>query len=561
MGIGPWRRGGGRRRSWLDDDDPPYRQSKPAKRTATRKTSPIPHPKPPLPTTPARKILLIGGSLDSTNRYLNKTQKEQLIHMFSAQEWEPIWCGMSSGLAGELVSDILHMGCKATAILVRDNKPPNIPKLAKRKYVDNFHERSQELFSTSDAALILPGGLGTIQELTQLIAWRSAELYDKPIVVFDPNDHFAAIRQHYQQIQMNNAGSDYRKLVVFIKTLDDLPKNFGNTVQTLKRHHIEKWHLFVNTSSSNKSIAQDFLRQISNDISLIHIQNTYPQVQNSSHQDLLEGKWWSSHTIRPENRNFTFSDELLIENILLFVISQSTGRDSKKWTSINQTYESIKDEYKLSLPPIPNPKNVHSELENIALLRFVFMLLSPPAHASPYNNYINYRASTQHKVMDIFMRLVSAANIEAKGFLTLKFIMFHENLQEYFRQPMLTALLMWIRNHPQKNIPSLHNSTSKLLQHFEGFEQDFQKGLNSFQEDWQNDINSRKDNNNLFLYYTLLSFPDLTVARQVLLWTPAPLSSINANQVRSKIQRWQPTEEQIVTARKMIHTNIDWIGN
>jgi uncharacterized protein (TIGR00730 family) len=48
--------------------------------------------------------------------------------------------------------------------------------------VANMHERKMRMFEESDAFAIFPGGIGTLEEVVELLSWRRLDLHRKPIV-------------------------------------------------------------------------------------------------------------------------------------------------------------------------------------------------------------------------------------------------------------------------------------------------------------------------------------------------------------------------------------------
>ena len=59
----------------------------------------------------------------------------------------------------------------------------------------DMHERKQMMATLSDAVIALPGGCGTIEELSEIITWKQLGLYLNPIVILNVNgyyDHFIA---------------------------------------------------------------------------------------------------------------------------------------------------------------------------------------------------------------------------------------------------------------------------------------------------------------------------------------------------------------------------------
>jgi len=53
--------------------------------------------------------------------------------------------------------------------------------------VASMHERKQIMFERSDAFVVLPGGIGTLEEVVELLSWRRLDIHRKPIVFYSPN--------------------------------------------------------------------------------------------------------------------------------------------------------------------------------------------------------------------------------------------------------------------------------------------------------------------------------------------------------------------------------------
>jgi uncharacterized protein (TIGR00730 family) len=65
--------------------------------------------------------------------------------------------------------------------------------------VRNMHERKRIMFDQSDAFAVFPGGIGTLEEVVELISWRRLELHRKPIVFLNQDgfwDPFFALISH-----------------------------------------------------------------------------------------------------------------------------------------------------------------------------------------------------------------------------------------------------------------------------------------------------------------------------------------------------------------------------
>ena len=77
--------------------------------------------------------------------------------------------------------------------------------LTELRITGSMHERKQTMAELSDAVIALPGGCGTIEELSEIITWKQLGLYFNPIVILNINgyyDHFIAqldkaIEEHF----------------------------------------------------------------------------------------------------------------------------------------------------------------------------------------------------------------------------------------------------------------------------------------------------------------------------------------------------------------------------
>jgi len=50
------------------------------------------------------------------------------------------------------------------------------------EFVDDMHARKIRMFDLADAFIVLPGGVGTLEEVIEVMSWQRLNLHDKPIV-------------------------------------------------------------------------------------------------------------------------------------------------------------------------------------------------------------------------------------------------------------------------------------------------------------------------------------------------------------------------------------------
>lgn len=59
--------------------------------------------------------------------------------------------------------------------------------------VETMHERKRIMFDESDAFVVLPGGIGTLEEAVETLSWRRLELHQKPLVFLAEDDFWAPL--------------------------------------------------------------------------------------------------------------------------------------------------------------------------------------------------------------------------------------------------------------------------------------------------------------------------------------------------------------------------------
>lgn len=91
------------------------------------------------------------------------------------------------------------------------------------KVVDTMHERKMLMFEESDAILTLPGGIGTLEELIEVLSWARLSLHKKPIVVLNLKNFWAPLKQLFEHIVGEGfADKDLLNDVCFVDTVEEV---------------------------------------------------------------------------------------------------------------------------------------------------------------------------------------------------------------------------------------------------------------------------------------------------------------------------------------------------
>ena len=89
--------------------------------------------------------------------------------------------------------------------------------------VDNMHIRKATMFDRADAFVILPGGLGTLEEFFEVVAWKQLNLHQKPIVVLNVAGCWSRLTDLTNDIVMAGfAHENIADLYSMVETVDDI---------------------------------------------------------------------------------------------------------------------------------------------------------------------------------------------------------------------------------------------------------------------------------------------------------------------------------------------------
>ena len=85
--------------------------------------------------------------------------------------------------------------------------------------VDSMHTRKRRMFELADAFLVLPGGIGTLDETMEILTWRQLGHHDKPVVLVDVNGYWhklVALLHHV--VRTDFAGADLSGFYTVVDT-------------------------------------------------------------------------------------------------------------------------------------------------------------------------------------------------------------------------------------------------------------------------------------------------------------------------------------------------------
>jgi hypothetical protein len=106
-----------------------------------------------------------------------------------------VYGGAAVGLMGALAEAVLAAGGEVTGVIPEALVEMEVAhrELADLRIVSSMHERKSLMADLSDAFIALPGGLGTLEELLEILTWAQLGSHRKPCGVLDVCGYFVPL--------------------------------------------------------------------------------------------------------------------------------------------------------------------------------------------------------------------------------------------------------------------------------------------------------------------------------------------------------------------------------
>ena len=185
-----------------------------------------------------KRICVYCGSSPGSNP-LYMEIAEELGRVLVECNLELVYGGADVGLMGKVADTVLKLGGKVIGI---------IPKLFAHKIshqgltqlhiVDSMHERKAMMCNLSDGFIALPGGFGTIEEVTEILTWSQLGLNTKPCGIINVNGYFNKLLSFFDEtVTAGFIKQEHRDMLL----TDKSPKALLDKLYAYKAPSIKKW--------------------------------------------------------------------------------------------------------------------------------------------------------------------------------------------------------------------------------------------------------------------------------------------------------------------------------
>lgn len=169
------------------------------------------------------------------NDKLFENQATMLGQTLAKKNIKLIYGGANIGLMGAVANGALKENGKVIGVIPKFLETKEIAHqgLSELILVENMHERKTKMHELCDGIIALPGGLGTLKELFEMVTWSQLGLHKKPIGILNIGGYYDPIIEMIRtMVEKDILIKNDQDLLIVSDSIDDLlekmRKNNGN---------------------------------------------------------------------------------------------------------------------------------------------------------------------------------------------------------------------------------------------------------------------------------------------------------------------------------------------
>ncbi|MEO6327732.1 MAG: TIGR00730 family Rossman fold protein [Ginsengibacter sp.] len=152
-----------------------------------------------------KSVAVFCGSKGGKNP-LYVQHAEELGYILVQKNITVVYGGANKGIMGALANAVLEkqgriIGVMPKVLIEWEHQHMGLTELHE---VADMHVRKAMLFDKCDAAIILAGGYGTMDELFEMLTWNQLNIHDKKIIVLNSAGFYDHLIMHLKKMDEEN---------------------------------------------------------------------------------------------------------------------------------------------------------------------------------------------------------------------------------------------------------------------------------------------------------------------------------------------------------------------
>ncbi len=149
---------------------------------------------------------------------------KELALLLSKNKCSLVYGGGNIGMMGILADEMLRNSAKVVGVIPDFLAQREVAHqgLSELIVVKTMHERKKCMADLADFFIVLPGGMGTLDEMAEILTWKQLGLIDKPLGLLNVNGYFDPLIQQLKK--MVKEGFLKENNLLSIKIADNAPQ-------------------------------------------------------------------------------------------------------------------------------------------------------------------------------------------------------------------------------------------------------------------------------------------------------------------------------------------------
>ncbi|WP_207696483.1 hypothetical protein DOK67_0001404 [Enterococcus sp. DIV0212c] len=164
-----------------------------------------------------------GASVGNKSIYQERTK--ELGQWMSNNQYDLVYGGGNVGLMGILADTVIENSGKAigvmpTFLLDRELAHQGITEM---HIINDMHERKRKMIDLADCYLALPGGPGTLEEISEVVSWGRVGEHQNPCIFFNVDGYYDLLAEFFDKMVADGfLTKEDRAKIYFSDSLDEI---------------------------------------------------------------------------------------------------------------------------------------------------------------------------------------------------------------------------------------------------------------------------------------------------------------------------------------------------
>lgn len=152
-----------------------------------------------------KSLAVFCGSKQGNNPRFCEHARE-LGYMLGRQNITLIYGGGNKGIMGAVANAVLEQNGRVIGIMPKllNGIEHSHSEISEMHETEDMHARKKMLYEKADAALILPGGYGTMDELFEILTWNQLNIHNKKIFILNTEGFYDHLIAHFKMMEQEN---------------------------------------------------------------------------------------------------------------------------------------------------------------------------------------------------------------------------------------------------------------------------------------------------------------------------------------------------------------------